>query len=90
MRYASESSDVPNRPHLAVLLFDSVYVPGDERSRTHPGHGYPEHYERTVKYIVFRDEDELATWIDQHRNSVYTVLSVTPKTVTTQIKITLS
>jgi len=38
-------SDVPEGPHFTVIIYDttSVYVPGDERSRTNPGHGYPEH-----------------------------------------------
>ena len=25
----------------AVIVERSVYIPGDERSRTNPGHGYP-------------------------------------------------
>lgn len=25
----------------AILRNKNIYVPGDERSKTHPGHGYP-------------------------------------------------
>lgn len=36
---------VPEGPHFALLIYtsESVTIPGDERSRTNPGHGYPEH-----------------------------------------------
>lgn len=38
----------------AIIEKTSTYVPGDERSRTHPGHGYPEH---TVSHLEFREFD---------------------------------
>lgn len=42
-RRAKSPADVPKGPHYAIIVFktSSVYVEGDERSRTHPGHGYP-------------------------------------------------
>jgi hypothetical protein len=42
-----QPSDVPEGPHTAVLVYKttSTYVPGDERSRTNPGHGYPGGYD---------------------------------------------
>jgi hypothetical protein len=47
MRRVKGPGDVPEGPHYAVLIYDkkSVHIPGDERSRTNPGHGYPEHTE---------------------------------------------
>lgn len=50
-------SDFPEGPHLAIIDFGSIYIPGDERSRTHPGHGYPASTETTVEYIVWKIED---------------------------------
>lgn len=48
------------------LLIDSVtvHIPGDERSRTNPGHGYPE---RTESYPVlkwFDTDKELLDYLD--------------------------
>jgi hypothetical protein len=56
---ASSAKDIPEGSHWAILEFDSIFIPGDERSRTNPGHGYPEHTETSVRYIVFCDE---ASW----------------------------
>lgn len=41
MKYIRSLNDVPKEPHYVILKIDSVHIPGDERSRTHPGHGYP-------------------------------------------------
>lgn len=43
----------------AIVTVDSTHVPGDERSRTHPGHGYPEHTVYHPSLQVFTDE---AAW----------------------------
>jgi hypothetical protein len=49
-------------PHFAVLVFsnESVTIPGDERSRTSPGHGYPEHTQtyETVEYYATINQSE--------------------------------
>lgn len=39
------AEQVPSEEHFAILVYEhsSVHVPGDERSRTNPGHGYPAH-----------------------------------------------
>lgn len=51
---------VPVGPHFAVLVYDttSVWIPGDERSRTNPGHGYPEHTETYDNFQHYVTEDE--------------------------------
>jgi len=66
MKYCTEKSHVPNYTHLAVLRFTSVNIPGDERSRTHPGHGYPAENKRIVEYIVFDSAEELNKWVNNH------------------------
>ena len=40
--------------HL-IITKASVHIPGDERSRTNPGHGYPAHTEHYDK-VEFFDE----------------------------------
>jgi hypothetical protein len=39
--------DVPDDRHYAVIIYatNTVHIPGDQRSRDAPGHGYPEHTE---------------------------------------------
>lgn len=36
----------------------STFVPGDERSRTNPGHGYPEHTVQSWDYVVYANKQE--------------------------------
>ncbi len=57
--YCHEPSQVPTEPHFAIVKFSSVYVPGDERSRTNPGHGYPGGHEPKAEYIAYTDK---AAW----------------------------
>jgi preprotein translocase subunit SecA len=42
-----------------VLIDGVVHIPGDERSRTHPGHGYPAHTEKKITVKEFTDIDKL-------------------------------
>jgi hypothetical protein len=54
---------VPNDRHFAILVFKSstVHVPGDERSRTAPGHGYPAHdvTHQSYEYWAVGDRESL-------------------------------
>lgn len=49
---------VPGVPHWAIIKTASVTIPGDERSRTNPGHGYPEHTETFITYKAFTSVGE--------------------------------
>ncbi len=44
---AKRPGDVPTGNHYAIIIFKSqtIHHEGDERSRTHPGHGYPAYTE---------------------------------------------
>ena len=55
--YAHNENDIPEHEHFAIIEFSSIYVPGDERSITNPGHGYPGGTEQTINYIVFRTRE---------------------------------
>lgn len=86
MKYIYDKDTIPKTAHYAVLEFSSVYIPGDERSRTNPGHGYPAHSESTVNYIAFESEYELNNWVQKQQNSPYTqknwaIIHAEPKTV---------
>ena len=55
-------SEAPKTCHSALLIFEtsSVFIEGDERSRTCPGHGYPARTETydTFSYYAFLPKDE--------------------------------
>lgn len=53
------SSIVPDGRHWAIIQIRSIHIPGDERSRTAPGHGYPAHTEQAVVYQAYT---ALADW----------------------------
>lgn len=66
MKWLHKASEVPTTPHYALLVPRRICIPGDERSRTHPGHGYPESNEDVWEYIVF-DSEGLWTQEIEHR-----------------------
>jgi hypothetical protein len=47
----------------AALITTSITIPGDERSRTHPGHGYPEHSVDSIRMEEFADQKAMETWL---------------------------
>jgi hypothetical protein len=85
MKYCSKKEDIPKTAHLAVLRFYTVHIPGDERSRTHPGHGYGPEDKAVVEYISFDSPAELKTWVEGHKEQDYVVIDVNPKKVTTRV-----
>lgn len=92
MKWCHSISDIPKEPHYAILSSKSTYIPGDERSRTHPGHGYPESTEYSWDYIVFPDR---ATWeseVKKRTSSVFgskdfVAISATPAIISTTIQV---
>lgn len=65
----NHKSNVPKEDHFAILTFSTITIPGDERSRTNPGHGYPESTESVVKYTAYLDEAEWKAAIFEKMNS---------------------
>jgi hypothetical protein len=49
-----------------ILEPKSVTIPGDERSRTNPGHGYPEHTVKSFDVHEFETEDAVIEWMKKH------------------------
>lgn len=62
MKQIRSNSEMPKTEHYAIIIFktERVFVPGDERSRTAPGHGYPERTDEfdTFEYWVSIDKDD--------------------------------
>jgi len=48
---------------FAALVKSSYTIPGDERSRTNPGHGYPEETVEYIQFLPFESEDEMGKWV---------------------------
>ena len=91
-RYCHSKTDVPKTKHYAILTFGSITIPGDERSRTAPGHGYPEHSESTAEYIAFDNREEWETEIASmsgkfFQSHDFVALVVEPAKITTEIKV---
>lgn len=89
MNYIHDKSNMPASPHFAALVFECITIPGDERSRTNPGHGYPEHTESVVNYIKFADRSEMEKWVasqelSTYRRDNYIVAEIKPLTVRLQ------
>ena len=72
--YVNSSKDIPKTVHFAAIVFDSVWIEGDERSKTNPGHGYPGYSKQTLSYIVFKDLDSLTEWIKENEPKTHYVI----------------
>lgn len=49
-KFCDKPSDIPDGHHYAIIEFRKIHVPGDERSRTNPGHGCPAHDEKVTSH----------------------------------------
>lgn len=58
-KYPKRVEELPDGEFFAILKPTSTTVPGDERSRTNPGHGYPEHTVNNWDIEVYHDRE---TW----------------------------
>lgn len=63
--YVHMLSDIPKGEFWAVLTQKSTYIPGDERSRTNPGHGYSATTEYSFDLHAFNTQEELNAWLSK-------------------------
>lgn len=92
-----ERSEAPNDAHFAILEFDSIYIEGDERSRTHPGHGYPASTEKIVRYYRYNTEEAWKKAIEERANPKFgspkdnfLPCRITPAKVTKSVHVSIS
>jgi len=88
----TDFSKIPTTPHFAIVTQDSVHIPGDERSRTHPGHGYPAETRYFSVYEAFTDRE---LWESRIRNLTrsqerFHAMEVKPAKVETKISVKVS
>lgn len=92
MKYCHSKSDIPSGPHWAIVEFVKVFIPGDERSRTNPGHGYPASTETYANYVAYDNEDEWKKEVQTLSNRVFSeknfvAMKVVPAKITTTINV---
>lgn len=87
--YVSQKSRMPLGDHFAILLYKNITIPGDERSRSAPGHGYPEHMESAVEYRAYLSRENWECDIRhlELARMAYSALVVTQPTITARIEI---
>jgi hypothetical protein len=49
---------IPGTKHYAIILEIGTYVPGDLRSQTNPGHGYPAETVYSLNYLPYTNKEE--------------------------------
>lgn len=57
---------------FAVIIEKSIHHEGDERSRTHPGHGYSAYTETVKEFKEFKTEAHFLAWIKAQDAKQYT------------------
>lgn len=87
MKYVSKKEDFNQKKHFAVIIFSFIYIPGDDRSRTCPGHGCPEENKSIVEYLSFTSKDELEKWILKGESCDYQVIESIPLTIQKKVSL---
>lgn len=90
--HVSKKEHAPKVEHWAIFKFSTIHIPGDERSRTNPGHGYPASDEPVINYEAYLDRAEWEKEV-QHLESLvfgdknYFAVKITPAVITTKVTI---
>lgn len=87
---------IPTVRHFAIIKNRFITVPGDQRSRDEPGHGFPESREEAITYQAYGEgatgrglwEAEIRRLKD--RNMSFTAALVIPAKVETQVAVTVA
>jgi len=84
-------SDIPDCQHFAIITAKIIHVPGDERSRTHPGHGYPAHTVSAIHYehFVSRDAWEARIRTLESKSETFRAMMVSPAKITTSVTVNI-
>jgi hypothetical protein len=58
-----------------ILVEKPIQIPGDERSRTDPGHGYPAHALQCWEVLVPATTKEMQEWLERnHQSAKYVII----------------
>lgn len=87
-------SEVPTQPHFAIFEANSIHVPGDERSRQYPGHGYPASTEYFLSYIAFDTKEEWEADIQERatrkNGDAFIAVHIIPATIETKVVVNVN
>ncbi len=96
MSYVGALNQIPKEPHWAIITTSSIYIEGDERSRSSPGHGYPSRTETTINYQAFTDEAQWkaevvrkSTPIQWGSPTPFVAMKVIPAAIETSINVSV-
>lgn len=74
--FVSKPDQLPQGEHWAIIKGISVFIPGDERSKTNPGHGYPESTEHHITYQAYKTEKDFKeAFMDEMKNQSTSIWS---------------
>ena len=76
-----------NTIEYIVIMKSSIFILGDERSRMHPGHGYPERYEETETVGRFKNIKELESYLLRHGDENLEIYKVQRITTTKHVSL---
>ena len=91
-KFPTKVEDLPDEEFYAILYPESTTVPGDERSRTNPGHGYHEHTVDNWRMEVYPTREEWEAEILKESNSKFgrrkfKAIRAIPAKITTTVKV---
>jgi len=93
-KFPTKVNHLPNEEFYAILYPDSITIPGDERSRTNPGHGYPEHTVNNWRMEVYPTKEEWEAEIrkqsERKYNQKFKAIRAVPAVITTEIKLNIN
>lgn len=71
-KHVGSAADLqPGMTYYGILNFSSITVPGDQRSRDYPGHGYPEHTVTSVDLQIYTKREAWEAEITRKMNNRY-------------------
>lgn len=86
--------DFNSKEQYAIIEFGSIFIEGDERSRTNPGHGYPAHSVDNTKVYLFSSKEEWEKEITNRTTKVFSntgfkAVIIKPVKVETKISVVI-
>jgi len=90
-RIKSISELKPGENYL-ILENESEYIPGDERSQTNPGHGYPGYTSHSVGMTLYKDKEAWEHDISGRtvKGDKFIAVVMRPAEIVTQVKVNIS
>ena len=92
--FVNTKDEAPKVEHWAIFEFGKIHIPGDERSRTNPGHGYPAEDRPHVTYKAFLNEADWEKAVEEQASKLFgtpfIAAKVTPAQIQTVTKIVIN